>query len=138
MNRLLTAAFLTALALVTTPSLAQEDRAAQVEQRIEEARTRLDLTDEQLDRMAPVLEESMEARRRILSSYGIDLEDRSGPDKRIGLRQARAMRKELDVVQADTLNALAGILNDEQMDEFKRMQEERKAEMRERIRGRRG
>ena len=138
MNRLLTAAFLTALALVTPPSLAKEDRAAQVEQRIEEARTRLDLTDEQLDRMAPVLEESMEARRRILSSYGIDLEDRSGPDKRIGLRQARAMRKELDVVQADTLEALAGILNDEQMDEFTRMQEERKAEMRERIRGGRG
>jgi hypothetical protein len=47
------------------------------------------------------------------------------------------MRKELDVVQADTLDALGRILNDEQMEEFKRMQEERKAEMRERILGRR-
>ncbi|MGD8695948.1 MAG: hypothetical protein PVJ12_02475, partial [Gammaproteobacteria bacterium] len=119
------------------PSLAQEDRAAQVEQRIEEAKARLNLTDEQLDQMTPVLEESMAARQSILSSYGIDLENRSGSAKKLGLRQARAMRKELDVVQADTLDALGRILNDEQMEEFKRMQEERKAEMRERILGRR-
>ncbi|MGD2031838.1 MAG: hypothetical protein PVI25_06100 [Gammaproteobacteria bacterium] len=137
MTRLLTAAFLTTLALVSTPSLAQEDRAAQVEQRIEEAKARLNLTDEQLDQMTPVLEESMAARQSILSSYGIDLENRSGSAKKLGLRQARAMRKELDVVQADTLDALGRILNDEQMEEFKRMQEERKAEMRERILGRR-
>ena len=135
MTRLLTAAFLTTLALVSTPSLAQEDRAAQVEQRIEEARTRLDLTDEQLDRMAPVLEESMEARRRILSSYGIDLERRSGSAGRLGLRQARAMRQELETVRVDMLNELEAILNDDQLDEFKRIQQERKAEMRDRIRG---
>jgi hypothetical protein len=44
------------------------------------------------------------------------------------------MRQELETVRADTLDELEGILNDEQLDEFKRIQEERKAEMRERMR----
>jgi hypothetical protein len=102
---------------------------------MEEAKARLNLSDDQLDRMAPVLEESIEAQRRILSRYGIDLERRNGSKGKLGLRQARSMRQELEAVRADTLSELEGILNDDQLDEFERMQEERKAEMREHIRG---
>jgi hypothetical protein len=105
---------------------------------MEEAKLRLDLTDDQVDQVSPVLEESLRARKKVLSSYGIDLENRSGPQSRIGIRQARAMRKELGAIQEETLNELSGILSAQQMEELKMMQEERKAEVRERIRAQRG
>lgn len=135
MNRILTTATLMILVLVSPPALAvEDDRAAQFEQRMEHIRDRLNLTDEQVDETAPVLEKSMQKQQGILSSYGIDLQS-SGSTGRLGIRRARAMKQELDVVRADTLDALEGILNDEQLGEFKLIQQERQAEMRERIRG---
>jgi hypothetical protein len=124
--------------LGTSSIPANEGRSAQIEQRMEEAKIRLDLNDDQVDQVSPLLEESIRARKKVLSSYGIDLENRSGPQSRIGIRQARAMRKELGAIQEDTLNELSGILSEQQMEELKMMQEERKAEVRERIRAQRG
>ena len=83
------------------------------------------------------LEESTKARKNVLSSYGIDLENRSGPQNRMSLRQARAMRKELGAIQENTLKELSGILNEQQLEELKQMQDERKAEVRERLRAKR-
>jgi len=114
---------------------AADDQAAQAQQRLAAAKERLDLSDEQLDQLAPVLEKSMAAQRRVLASYGIDLENRNGAGNRPGLRQARAMRKEMNAVKSDTLAEVNKILTDAQLKEFKRMQEERQAEMRQRIRG---
>ncbi len=133
MTRILTAVALVALVLVGPPAVADEDRAAQVEQRMEEARTRLNLSDEQVDQVAPLLEESMRAQQNIMESYGIDPGNQAGMEK-IGLRQARAMSRELNAVRSSTVDALGGVLTDQQLDEFKAMQEERKAEMRERMR----
>jgi len=131
---LITTTFMS-LIFISPLTLATDDRSAQVEQRLEEAKTRLNLSDEQLAQITPVMEKSLDAQRNILSRYGIDPDSRNDSAKRLGLRQARAMRQELRAVRADTLDALDEILTDEQLDEFKRMQEERKAEMRERIRG---
>jgi hypothetical protein len=102
---------------------------------MEEVRERLDLSDEQLQRMMPVIEESMEKRRSILTSYGIDPENRANAKDKLGLRKALAMKKELDAVRKDTFQALDGVLTDGQLQEFKRIQAERQSEMRERIRG---
>jgi hypothetical protein len=135
MKQLLTNAVFMTVVVVSPLTLAQDDRAAQVEQRMEETKARLNLTDDQFVQIAPVLKNSMEAQRRILSKYGIDPESAGGFKGKLAPRQARAMREELESVRADTLKKLAATLNDEQLDEFKRMQEERKAEMRERIRG---
>ena len=135
MKQLLSKAAIVSLALVSPFALASSDRAAQVEQRMEEVRERLDLSDEQLQQMMPVIEESISKRRAILSSYGIDPEKRTDIKGQLGLRKALAMKKELDAVRADTLQGLNGILTKEQFEEFKRMQAERQAEMRERIRG---
>jgi len=77
----------------------------------------------------------MAAQRRVLASYGIDPENRNGRGNRPGLRQARAMRKEMNAVRSDTLAEVDKILTDAQLKEFKRMQEERQAEMRQPIRG---
>ena len=114
---------------------AETTRTPEAEQRLAQAQARLNLSEEQLDQMAPVLEESLAERRTILSSYGINLDNPGNSSQRPGFRQARAMRGELEAVRADTLARLEGILSKEQLDEFKRMQEEQRAEMRERIRG---
>ena len=135
MKRLFSKAAIVSLALVSPFALASSDRVAQVEQRMGEARERLNLSDEQLEQMTPVIEESMRKRRAILSSYGVDPENRANAKGKLGLRKALAMKKELNAVRADTLQALDGVLTDEQLEEFKLMQAERQSEMRERIRG---
>ena len=50
------------------------------------------------------------------------------------MSKAGALKQELEVVREDTLEAVDDILTDEQLEEFKRMQEETKAEVRRRIR----
>ena len=135
MNRIITTSATVLFMTFSLLAFAQNDRTAQFEQRMEEARTRLDLSEEQIEAFSPVLKESITEQRRILSNYGVNLDDRSDTAGRLGIRQARAMRKELEAVRADTQSALKPILNDEQLDEFQRMQEERRVEMRERIRG---
>ncbi|MGD9263540.1 MAG: hypothetical protein PVG88_04300 [Methyloceanibacter sp.] len=134
MKQLLSKAAILSLALVSPFALANSDRMAQVEQRMEEVRERLNLSDEQIDQMTPVLEESMEKRQAVLSSYGIDPENRANAKGKLGLRKALAMKKELNAIRTDTLRALNDVLTDEQLEEFKLMQAERQSEMRERIR----
>lgn len=117
------------------PSLAQTG--PDPEQRMEEVTSRLGLSDEQVEQLAPVLEKSRAAQQEILSKYGIDLESGSGPSQKLGMRNGRAMRQELDVVRSDMLAEVEGILTNEQFEAFKQIQEERRAEMRERVRSRR-
>jgi hypothetical protein len=65
----------------------------------------------------------------------MDPESRQGSAEKPGLRKMRAMRKEMNAVRENTLGELEQILSDEQLEEFKNIQEERQAEMRERMRG---
>ena len=123
------------LALASSASFAQEEQAATIDQRMEEARARLDLSDAQVEALAPVLERSMAARQSILSSYGVDLDSGTSVMQQLGRQNAMAMKKELDIVRADTFDAVDDILTDEQFGEFKGMQRERQAEMRKRMRG---
>jgi hypothetical protein len=137
MTRILTNMMFFCLVIFSPLTLAETDQAAQLEQRLEQAKARLGLTDDQLEQMAPVLQETMDAQQRILTSYGIDLEGQDDPAQTLGIRKAMAMKRELDVVRADMLAAVEGILTNEQFDEFKRLQSERQSEMRTRIRGQR-
>lgn len=68
-------------------------------------------------------------RERVPSGYGIDLGSRSGPQNRMGLRQARAFHSECGAIHENALKELSGILNEQQLEELKRMQDERKAEV---------
>jgi hypothetical protein len=102
-----------------------------------EMRARLDLSETQVEALRPVLQESMAAQQSILSRYGINLENGRGAAQKLGPREALAMKKELDVIRTDTLHAVDDFLTDEQFDEFKRIQEERRAAMQKRIRGER-
>ena len=101
-----------------------------------EAKTRLDLNDQQVKEARPILQSSFRARQAILETYGIDLESRKPPAKKLGFREMRSMARELDKVRSDTSTQLRSILTKEQMNEYVRMQNERKSEMRQRLRAR--
>lgn len=133
MKNVLNTLALVLLAFASQLALAESDRGAEVGERLAQARDRLDLSDEQLDQIAPVMEESLAKRNSIMSRYGVDPQNPER-SKRPNFRQARAMRSEMEAVRSDTLASLEGILSREQLDEFKSMQEEQRAEMRERMR----
>jgi hypothetical protein len=134
MKSLLATVSLIALVLASPLSTANEDRAAELKERMQEAQARLNLTDAQVDQMAPIMERAMQAQKAIMARYGIDPENRGGSGRQPSLREMRAMNQEMEGVRSDTRAALDPILSDAQMAEFDRMQEERKAQMRERVR----
>lgn len=133
MKPILAAVSLMTLVLASPLSTASEDRAAELKGRMQEAQARMNLSDAQIDQMAPIMERAMQAQKDILARYGMDPENRNSSGRRPGLREMRAMKQEMAVVRSDTNTALEPILSDAQMAEFQRMQEERKAQMRERM-----
>ena len=135
MNRVLTTAALFCLALSSPLCHANDTRAAKLEQYVLDAKDRLQLTDDQITRIAPVLGESIDRQRGVLARYGIDPDSSGETSRRIGLRDAVAMKKALDEVRSATLASVGDILTTEQLEEFVRMQDERRDEVRSRIRG---
>ena len=121
--------------LAASPASGQESQVTDAGFRLEQVAARLALSDEQKEALTPVLENTMSAQHDILASYGIDIENGERPAQGLGIRNARAMKRELDAVRADTLETVSGILSAEQFEEFKRIQAERQTEMRERIKG---
>ena len=113
-----------------------DDRQSTIESRLQETKVRLNLTEEQVDQVFPILENSANERQAILAKYGVDLENPELSEK-LGMRQARAMKRELDAVGAETLASIESILTEAQIEEFKQLQEERQAKMREQMRSRR-
>ena len=123
-----------------TTSLAQQadpDRVAELEARVEQTRERLNLTDEQVARIEPILESSFEASMLVLENHGIDLSVPRDQRERPGFRKMRAIAKDMKAVRQETAEEMAEILSDEQMEEYRKIQEERRAELREQIRARR-
>jgi hypothetical protein len=110
-----------------SPSAALEDIFA-------ETKARLNLSHEQVEQVAPVLQSSFESRRAILLKYGIDIESRKPPALKLGIRKARALSNELKKVSSSTSRKLDDILTKEQMSEYTTMQNERQSEMRKRLR----
>ena len=51
-----------------------------------ETNARLDLTDEQAEQVAPILQSNFESQRAVLLKYGIDIESGKPPAKKLGYR----------------------------------------------------
>ena len=133
------AALWTALAITALPAAqAEEDQAAQFEERIAETKARLNLSDEQVEQLTPILVSGFEAQMVVLEKNGIDLKN-GDPDnwEELGFRDARKLRKEMDAVRAKTSDEVEKILSNEQFSEYKEIQAERKKKMREMIKERR-
>ena len=95
---------------------------------------RLSLTDEQAEKFKPIILYQWEKRMAVMKKHGIN-RDSSLSEKKIGLRQLRAVKKEMDKINKEIEKQLANILSKEQMDEYNNIQEENRVEMRMRLRG---
>ena len=122
-----TAYVLLALAALTAAG------ASEREQRAEEVRERLALTDEQREQVAPVLRESFRKQLSIYREYGLPREK----DNRLSLREARKLGKDMDRLRRETLDELSAFLTPEQLKEYRKIQQENKRATRQRLRSRR-
>lgn len=122
------------VALVSAPAFAELDRDA-LDETTSAAKQRLNLTEEQTKLLTPVLEKSLESQKAIFAEYGISPSDRVNGGEKLSFREMRALRSDMSAIQKDTMQSVEEILNDEQMAEFKVMQDERRAEVRQRIMG---
>ena len=142
MKHWLVSATLIGLMSSLTIGLAQQtdpDRVAELEARIEQTKQRLNLTDEQITEIEPILASNFDATMLVLENHGIEFDPDvpRGQRERPGFRKMRAISKDLQAVREETAVEMAKILTDEQMAEYRKIQEERRAELRDRIRARR-
>jgi hypothetical protein len=101
---------------------------------LEEARSRLALTDEQRTLAEPILRDGVTRRVAILKRYGLLDADGRRTDTRPSMREARRLRGELDDVRDDTVRRLERILTKAQIEEYKKLQSEMRDAARERLR----
>jgi hypothetical protein len=125
--------------VIALPAAAADDRElsdeqrARLEARIEEVRGRLDLTDEQKAALGPVLRDDFERRIEILRKHGVTREG----DERPSRGDARALRRDLKAARERADAELGRILDGRQMEEYRKIQDETRVQMREQARRRR-
>lgn len=106
----------------------------ELRQRLEEARTRLNLTDEQVEQIRPILQGGFKVILGVLQEHVIDLQDRRpGGANRLRLWQLRRLQRDLNAVRKQTLENLEEVLTDEQLEIYKEIQEENRQALRERL-----
>ncbi|MEO0975185.1 MAG: Spy/CpxP family protein refolding chaperone [Pseudomonadota bacterium] len=121
-----------ASALAASPT---DEQRAQAEQQMAAIAERLALTDDQRAQIEPILMASMEEQKALLAKHGID--PNGNGSSRPNPRQLRSLRADAQALRTETQSELKGILNDEQLAEFAKIQEESKQQMRNRVRGQR-
>ena len=112
-----------------------------LEQRLAETEARLNLSEEQIKQVRPVLELNFISSKDVLAKYGVDLESgdttkKHNNSKRLGFRDARKLSQELEAVRASTLRELSDMLTEAQLAKYRQLQAERKAALRQRLRNR--
>lgn len=103
-----------------------EEQIQTLANRIEEARARLQLSDEQETALIPIITESVRERAAVLQRYGFSRGHR--PD--LSFREKLSLRKEMNILRDKTNEQVAQILAEEQMREWRKIQEEARARMR--------
>ena len=111
-----------------------EEIEAQIQERMEETREALDLSDEQLEEIRQIFEKSIERQREVFAKYGIDGE---GGASGLKFREKRQLRKDIGAVRKSTNEELSEVLKEEQMEKYQELAEQRRAEMREKAEERR-
>ena len=95
-------------------------------------KARLNLSDKQAEQFEPIFLGHIEKRLGVMEKHGINRDFRSF-GKKMGLRQLRAVKRDMEKINKQTENELAGVLSKEQLDEYKKIQEELRIEMRARL-----
>ena len=132
MARAYTLVFSTTLLLFTGASYAQVkshemlDRSAVL---LEQAVERLQLTDEQLEMVEPIVLSGAEKRVGILQKYGV-IPKEGEERKRLSGKDRKKMKGEIDAVRAQTAELMDVVLSDAQMAEYELMLEEARKRLR--------
>ena len=95
--------------------------------------SRLKLTDNQNDQLMPIFLDIFQKRQSIMKKNGVDLKSRSSGE-RIGMMQLRSVKKGMDKLNKQTMKQLEKVLSKVQLNEYKKLQEEQRDEMRNRLR----
>tara|TARA_A100001234_G_scaffold21577_1_gene17041 strand:- start:1430 stop:1828 length:399 start_codon:yes stop_codon:yes gene_type:complete len=97
---------------------------------------RLNLTEEQSEKFEPIILYQREKRMAVMKKHGISRESNLSK-KKIGFRQLREIKKDMDKINKEIEKKLIKVLNKDQLVEYKKIQEENRIEMRARLRGNR-
>ncbi len=119
---------ITTALLAFSLALAQSSLDLQVE--MDEARARLNITDEQVEQLTPIFRARVEAQVAILEEYGIDSETKDG-GQRSNIENVQGLRQALQKSGAEFEKQLATVLSKTQMKEFRVLEEEAKMRIRE-------
>ena len=122
--------------LVTNLSfqLHAEESKKDFSERFEQVKLRLALSPKKVEAITPILISSAERAQKILTKYGIDIEQgKDNKNAKLGFSKLRKMAKEMASEREKTKAALSVHLNDQQMKEYTEIQAERKKMMRERL-----
>ena len=92
-------------------------------------KARLNLSDEQIQQFEPILTDHREKLLSVMKKQGVNPHPGLLKDK-IGFRQLRTIKKDIDKVYKQTEGQLVDILSKEQFHEYKKAQEELRVEMR--------
>lgn len=114
----------------------KHDIVEKLEQGAAAMQQRLNLTDAQQEKMDVILEDSYRKQQAVLEKHGIAANNAQKREK-LGLRKARQLGKDMADVRKDTRAAASEVLSEAQLAEFDKIQDERKAERRARLRERR-
>ena len=93
---------------------------------------RLNLTEEQSEKVKPIILYQWEKRLAVMKKHGISRESNLSK-KKIGFRQLREIKKDMDKINKDIEKKLIKVLNKDQLVEYKKIQEENRIEMRARL-----
>lgn len=117
----------TLMALTLIPAFATQTRTSEqteeFRERLEEIRERLALTPEQEERVRPVLMDEMQKLKALREKYGNGSQNR---------RSTVKMARELKEIRSATDEQLKQILTKRQMEELKKIREERRDELKSR------
>jgi len=97
---------------------------------------RLNLTEEQSEKFEPIILYQREKRMAVMKKHGVSRESNLSK-KKIGFRQLREIKKDMDKINKEIEKKLIKVLNKDQLVEYKKIQEENRIEMRARLRGNR-
>ena len=111
-----------------------EEQQIQLAQNMEQAKQRLELTEEQAIAVEEIMRNSMIERFIILDKYGINPNEPNF--QRPDMNSLRQMRDEMDRLDNDVKKQLKNHLSKDQMKAWKKLERERKSRMRGQMMGR--
>ena len=101
---------------------------------IEAAKVRLELSDADAEKAEPVIRAGVERRLAILEKHGLINDAGQSTNVKPPANEMKTIGNELEDAQKDIVEQLSAILSKKQVDEYKKLQDEAREQIRERFR----